>query len=164
MSDLRSIAEGTFVLGDTNGLTFEAGPGITVSQPSEGTVRIANDETVLWSGAYNNQGFTTSEKPSNFEYLRIHFSRGGSVSYVALAEASDRYITFGGMIYDVDEGSQFQEVASCVSSTNGINWVTTGSRRRWNVNNNGVDGGSSTSINYITKVVGINRISGGNNE
>jgi len=72
---IRSISEGTFVLGDTNGLTFEAGPGISVSQPSEGTVRIANDETVLWSGACLSQGgaaVTLAEPASNFEKIEIY--------------------------------------------------------------------------------------------
>ena len=73
MSDLRSIAEGTFVLGDTNGLTFEAGPGITVSQPSEGTVRIANDETVLYSGTYSTSitSVTLSEEITHFEKIEV---------------------------------------------------------------------------------------------
>ena len=61
MSEIRSISEGTFVIGDTNGLTFEAGPGITVSKPSEGTVRIANDETVLYDNPTNHNVSTTAE-------------------------------------------------------------------------------------------------------
>ena len=71
MSEIRSIAEGTFVIGDTNGLTFEAGTGISVSQPSEGTVRIANDETVLWSGTPSTSDITLSEAATNFEFIRV---------------------------------------------------------------------------------------------
>ena len=71
---IRSISEGTFVIGDTNGLTFEAGPGISVSQPSEGTVRIANDETMLWSGTYQGTGsITLSESLSNFDLVRVEW-------------------------------------------------------------------------------------------
>lgn len=82
MSEIRSISEGTFVIGDTNGLTFEAGPGISVSQPSEGTVRIANDETVLWetnvtSGA---DSATLSEPLTNFERVKIKFSAGNDAN------------------------------------------------------------------------------------
>jgi len=71
---IRSISEGTFVIGDTNGLTFEAGPGISVSQQSEGTVRIANDETVLWSGTFTGTGsISLSEALSNFDLVRIEW-------------------------------------------------------------------------------------------
>lgn len=75
MSEIRSISEGSFVLGDTNNLTFEAGSGIKITEPSEGTVRIANDETVLFENG-TTTGATCSEAPSNFERIRIFYNRG----------------------------------------------------------------------------------------
>lgn len=59
MSEIRSISEGTFVIGDTNGLTFEAGPGISVSQPSEGTVRIGMDGNE-WINVIDEVSYNTS--------------------------------------------------------------------------------------------------------
>lgn len=84
MSEIRSISEGSFVLGDTNNLIFEAGTGIKVDSPSEGTVRIANDETVLWenesSPLQNSDGTAVlSEDPSVFKYLRFEY-RGEQAS------------------------------------------------------------------------------------
>lgn len=73
MSEIRSISEGTFVIGDTKGLTLEAGPGISVSQPSEGTVRIGNDETVLWENNSGATEATLSESFANFDRIRIYF-------------------------------------------------------------------------------------------
>ena len=37
---MNTIYDGSFVLGETSGLTFEAGPGIKIDEPSAGTVRI----------------------------------------------------------------------------------------------------------------------------
>lgn len=73
MAEINSISNGTFTLGQTNNLTFQAGPGITITEPSEGTVRIGNDETVLWSA---NDGYMTgitfSENKNNFERVKIY--------------------------------------------------------------------------------------------
>ena len=48
--NIQSISQGTYTIGNTNELTFSAGPGISIDSPSEGVVRIGVDETVLWSG------------------------------------------------------------------------------------------------------------------
>ena len=52
MSDIQSIANGTYVIGETSATNFIAGNGIKIDEPSAGTVRIGNDETVLWSGSW----------------------------------------------------------------------------------------------------------------
>ncbi len=41
--NIQSIANGSFVLGQTSATNFVAGPGITIDSPSAGTVRIGND-------------------------------------------------------------------------------------------------------------------------
>lgn len=95
MSEIRSISEGSFVLGDTNNLTFEAGSGIKITEPSEGTVRIANDETVLWSGLASPSDFplSLSESLSNFEKVEFTWipryqGDYGSPTVCALQETS----------------------------------------------------------------------------
>lgn len=71
---MNTIYDNTFVLGQTSATNFIAGPGISITQPSEGTVRIANDETVLWSGTYQGSGtITLSEALSNFDLVRIEW-------------------------------------------------------------------------------------------
>lgn len=162
MSEINSIANGTYTIGSTSATNFVAGPGIKIDEPSAGTVRIGNDETVLWSGTNYTASFTTIEAPSKFEYLRVHYTRGGNMGYISLVEPNNNYITYGGLIYDVNEGAHLQEVAGCVSSTNGLNWVVAGQNRRWNAGTTGVNGSTATGQHYITKIVGINRISGGN--
>lgn len=81
MKNIQSIANGSFVLGQTSATNFIAGNGIKIDKPSAGTVRIGNDETVLYSttGDGRNNSFTLSELASIFEYLRfegIGFNNG----------------------------------------------------------------------------------------
>lgn len=76
---MSQIYNGSFLLGDTSTTILSAGHGISITQPSEGTVKIANDETVLWSGTWKPGNTTTptngtievSESILNFEYIRI---------------------------------------------------------------------------------------------
>lgn len=78
---MNTIYDGTFVIGQTSATNFQAGPGISITQPSEGTVRIASDETVLWesntawSGGNTDMkaNFTLSEQVSAFDKVDIHF-------------------------------------------------------------------------------------------
>ena len=72
--NIQSISQGTFTIGQTSATNFVAGPGITITEPTAGTVRIANDETVLWenttSGVYN--GTITLNRPwSGFDKIGI---------------------------------------------------------------------------------------------
>ena len=71
--NIQSIANGTYTIGETNKLTFSAGPGIKIDEPSAGTVRIGNDETVLWetSNLYGESACNLSESLHNFEYIGI---------------------------------------------------------------------------------------------
>ena len=61
MSEINSIANGTFTIGQTSTTNFQAGPGIKIDSPSEGTVRIGNDETVLYDDPTNHNVATTAE-------------------------------------------------------------------------------------------------------
>lgn len=166
MSEIRSISEGTFVIGDTNGLTFEAGPGISVSQPSEGTVRIANDETVLWSGEINATTRTAnlSEPISNFSEVKflVKFNRStpDAKQYLTFSTDISSFSLIGGLT-DTDTsagGAYMGFIELTIGSNNTISYVN-GKQLYWG-NNNVTD----EMLGAVYKVVGINRISGGNNE
>lgn len=60
--------------------TFEAGQGITITQPSAGTVRIGNDETVLFetNDVYGSGVCNLSESLKNFERIAVKPTRGWS--------------------------------------------------------------------------------------
>jgi len=169
---IRSISEGTFVIGDTNGLTFESGPGISVSQPSEGTVRIANDETVLWSGNLTiGSTATLSESVKNFELFGVygHETNRGRGVYQQFNPA---------IIQNANTQNFALFLPDCASDLSWAGWyienlhftdtaatalVNVSGRQTWRWYTNGTweDGGPERYI-QVDKIVGINRIAGGN--
>lgn len=162
MSEINSIANGTYMIGETTNLNFEAGNGISITQPSEGTVRIANDETVLWSADYstNTTSATLSEGLDHFEFVDIFWNHGNNSSLIV-----NRYPT---------ESKQF---ICYLGRENNLSWSTTGqlfvfaavwAKENWSSNTTlkkrlcmyhqfGATG--STSVNELVpvKIVGINR-------
>ena len=73
MSEINSIANGTFTIGQTSATNFVAGPGIKIDEPSAGTVRIGNDETVLFENQTNTTAaMVLSEPLTNFDYFEIY--------------------------------------------------------------------------------------------
>ena len=71
MAEINSIANGTYVIGETSATNFIAGNGIKIDEPYAGTVRIGNDETVLWSGV--NYSGNLSESVENFNLIKVNF-------------------------------------------------------------------------------------------
>jgi len=150
---IRSISEGTFVIGDTNGLTFEAGPGISVSQPSEGTVRIANDETVLFENDAGTTEATLSESFANFDRIRIYF-RPFSNNPVCQEIFYNSNQTYGNMsfMYGFYEGQQWRGF-KCTFNI-GMSLLSIVSSYYYEGYANGID---VTNTAKIYKVIGINR-------
>ena len=75
--NIQSISQGTYTIGQTSATNFVAGPGIKIDEPSAGTVRIGNDETVLYQ-APTLSGVTSctlSESIKNFQYLGLQPTR-----------------------------------------------------------------------------------------
>lgn len=131
------------------------------------------DETVLWEGAStvtnalkNGAGLTLSESPFNFEYIEVHwvpwaYSDPGTMKQESVAKA---FVTSAkpriGMVNEwTDEGNNavflFTVNAYFTDSkfyTTNIKYFMIGD---WNVTSTG-------NGTYITKIVGINRIAGGN--
>ena len=74
--NIQSIANGSFVLGQTSAINFVAGPGVRIDEPSAGTVRIGNDETVLFettstSGSPMTDTFNLSGSMADFDRIKI---------------------------------------------------------------------------------------------
>lgn len=160
MSEIRSISEGSFVLGDTNNLTFEAGSGIKIDSPSEGTVRIANDETVLWSGTTTASGevMNLSEPFTNFEKVRVKSNAWERTFYNEIM-CSQAKLEFGN-IWCLGNGSNVQYMVHSYSAND------TRDKLVWQASNTAYlpnVGSKSWSTNYqIHEIVGIHRISGSN--
>ena len=72
--NIQSIANGSFVLGQTSATTFVAGNGIKIDEPSAGTVRIGTDETVLFFAGNDSSGYQSgnlTESIKNFETIKV---------------------------------------------------------------------------------------------
>ena len=180
MSEINSIANGSFVLGDTSATTFIAGNGIKIDEPSAGTVRIGNDETVLFSASTWSATCPLSEPASNFKDIKIvYFEAYGNAGSRSITLDTER-MTFSGGTYDtiyIDCPFYYANKINCrggnysfdtptsfalhngmqvnmESTTTGSNTITykgyytTGANRQASV--------------FIDKIIGINRISGGN--
>ena len=168
MSGIRSISEGTFVIGDTNGLTFEAGPGISVSQPSEGTVRIANDETVLWSGELGATGtdIQLSESINNFQRARFYgLAKTNSLGRCTVTCEVELTLKEGSPIglayfplYDRASGVTKMNMMYVQIYDSTTISLLAGSKWQDGTYTNNI----STYDFNLVKVVGINRISGSN--
>lgn len=167
---MNTIYDGTFVLGNTNELTFSAGPGIRVDSPSEGVVRIGNDETVLFSAATNddtivfNSAITLSESYKSFERIGIYNGHDcyGTIESKSLSGNQDARIWV--YYYPTNTASNIEIGMLRYSATddthikaynNTIVAVTTG----------GSVSRITNTSNFSTRtkaVIGINRISGSN--
>ena len=160
--NIQSIANGSFVLGNTSATTYQAGPGISITQPSEGTVRISNDETVLWNGASTEfitpsiTGKTLSEAPSNFEKLEIWAVWNPWEGNTPVATYYPGNVTAGS--YMVFDQAQFMRAGygKWTISNNVIKMISAAQTTNWPSFQSG------STYGGIVKVIGINRISGGN--
>lgn len=154
---MNTIYDNTFVLGQTSATNFVAGPGISITQPSEGTVRIANDETVLWSGASTNTAFNLSEPITNFEYIMLSNDVLPAPAVVVKVEPSHS-AKFGYARSWMSDDNTCHYRFYSVTSTDGKNFVNRYTR--------GIDyttamaethGGGSDWHLENTMIIGINR-------
>ena len=165
---MNTIYDGTFVLGNTNELTFSAGPGIKVDQPSEGVVRIGNDETVLWDNSADKLTRdltwpqTLSESISNF--ARVKFLYAGDGPY------NPQWIEF-----DVNSNNSYALTQSYTPQNHdymfyrnaifSLNGTAFNNETNYTLNYYGTTAmGDHNNVGYnkVSKVIGINRISGSN--
>lgn len=161
---MNTIYDNTFVLGQTSATNFIAGPGIKIDQPSEGVVRIGNDETVLWSGTYSgsvsdSNYITLSETPANFDTVEITIG-GGYKSRFRFAGASTTWSYM--QSYANTSSTTIYAARFDLSTTT----VTCKAANYMQIGANQVNSWQNRDMNVgelqITKVVGIHRISGSN--
>jgi hypothetical protein len=162
---MASIYDGTFVLGNTSATTYQAGPGISITQPSEGTIRISNDETVLWeSDGALSSSVTLSENMSNFEFIDVYENWGAipadsTVHRIYMEGKTTAVINFSigtNAWYLVVQKLNLNGTSLSVDSAHSIHGSS--------YTSTDIVHESNTTLlkNTIRKVVGINRISGGN--
>lgn len=172
MSDIQSISNGTYVIGETSATNFIAGQGIKIDSPSAGTVRIGNDETVLFESTsgvpYSGVTCQLSESWFNFNSVKL-------VTTFFNAEAGQRNVIeiiprSGGVYQGVLLGAFNDQYAwttasqpylsKCTFHSNSSgtemvldkNWILGHTSTAWQERNSG----------RLFRVIGINRLSGSN--
>ena len=163
--NIQSISQGTYTIGQTSATNFIAGPGVRIDEPSAGTVRIGNDETVLFSGNFATKSCTLSESPLNFESVKFYLVDDGGHTSWGSTEIKSNLLNncsaengkcIAGCAVPWNEGFRIMTV-SATSANDYRNWASCG--YQWWGNGGGQIG---TGYLNILKVVGINRISGSN--
>ena len=155
---MNTIYDGTFVLGQTSATNFVGGTGITVDSPSEGTVRISNDETVLWSG--NSATATLSESLDNFEKVDITYTYWTDNYTTRTLYGWSGKPTFTEGWFDNNAAAAGIFITR-LTANDAHTVIGTNANKYWNPP---AGGGLADALGRfaITKVIGINRISGSN--
>lgn len=173
MSEINSISNGTFTIGQTSATNFQAGPGIKIDSPSEGTVRIANDETVLYennAGTSVSNGIPCSENPFNFDELKIYwFCEGNTnrkIDFISTdyLGTNNKFSLSYIMPADAFENMNYMYLRNCTMTLNTSGISLTNAQQAVLYNKTVTLGpeASTFAVANICKVVGINRISGSN--
>lgn len=163
---MNTIYDNTFVLGQTSATNFIAGQGIKIDEPSAGTVRIGNDETVLYSGNSNITTGALNEPATNFNYLRVSFAEMATgAAYPGGQLVSDLDINeclAGNNINSACAGISFHNLAQNASLglRIGIFYLTTpttfSSYRVEKQTNSSAPAGNIGNM-FVSKVIGYNR-------
>lgn len=166
--NIQSIANGSFVLGQTSATNFIAGPGIKLDEPSAGTVRIENDETVLYedtNGHSMDTSIELSENVDNFDSIKLY--------YICWGGASPRVLEFFYNKVNINYDTYISNLEQF--NNNGlkvINWrfspLNSTNKKTLTLSyfayfDGSFNGTDLTKSNFkVYKVIGINRISGSN--
>lgn len=162
---MSQIYNGSFVLGDTSATTLSAGEGIKLDTSVPGIIGISNDETLLFSsesGVQNN--ITLSENIENFDYVRIEWcpfksNENWTEPYDCVTNKVNNgllHLVGFGLSNDLTYQIETNLLLACSTTSMTVNkcgTITVGP------NNAGC---TQLSGYQIYKVIGINRISGGN--
>ena len=163
--NIQSIANGTYVIGQTSATNFVAGPGITIDSPSAGTVRIGTDETVLFDSYGDGQSVATLSEPmTNFEKIKILLGNANAADGVEWHEYVADPAKIKNIWYCAGGGSNFYFIC-CYCESNTASKITISKevaiiKAFGNANAPTGQAQNSGYMPCIHKVVGINRISG----
>ena len=159
---MSEIYNGSFVLGNTSATTLSAGPGIKIDDSTPGVIKVSNDETVLWSGTAAKSG-TLSEYVSAFDYVKFYCTDDAKNSFVITMDGTCSAAGNTLILTPNSGGATYRTLNAEVTGKDFAIW---GSQFGFN--------GTTTAIGWVngrtsnntwtlaTKVIGINRISGGN--
>lgn len=147
------------------GLPISAGPGINVALDN-GTLMIGNDETVLFSSDSAVTSFSTSEPIENFEYLKIIVEVANGIKAISNVVVSNIFSSYLSIAYlgpqSISNSTDFFMWRINYSRSGNTYTINNGYFCGWNQNSITAGAANTTNRGLVYKVVGINRISGGN--
>ena len=164
--NIQSISQGTFTIGQTSATNFIAGNGIKIDSPSAGTVRIGNDETVLWSGTLTVGNTAQMTEPvSAFERYKFYL-----LGYERKLKVVNEFWTDGSsagnepykvnpIIFQAGAGFFTINAGDCKWNTTWDNLQYVAGYNKWMPFNNSTWNQINTNTDSptIVKIVGINR-------
>ena len=156
---MNTIYDNTFVLGQTSATNFVAGPGIVIDEPSAGTVRIGNDETVLYettASIVSNTSVNLSEPTTAFEKVRINFVASNDTKRGMWFEYNGDCSQFNTNVMRTDPAGVVQAWGDYIPSNN-YSTLSFDYGRYFVVQKTSTSTAIGDITFYITKVVGINR-------
>ena len=166
---MSEIWNNTYTLGNTSATQIVAGEGIKLDTSVPGTIKISNDETVLYEGNKAAE-LQLSESIKNFKTFKIYMSVGQSLTCYTVHEFDS---SAGNVWATVQAWAETTEGSNCTlccvrftfdTTTNKIN-LTNRKLITFGTWNNTTATPSATTLAtpaLAFKVIGINRISGGN--
>jgi len=171
MSDM--IWNGSYTLGDSQETQITAGTGIKVTTPAAGQIQIAADETVIYAGSSTsitaNTDIDLSESFLNFKSIKVYIRCSAGASNAPTSRqtlealvTSDQDVGVSPYAYSLGSGFDIDSahLSFRVSAPTKCSVVTNGTRI--NVTSAGVFSTTASRGIVIQKIVGINRIAGGN--
>lgn len=161
---MANIYDGTFILGNTSATTLSAGEGIKLDTSVPGVIGIGTDETVLWSGTRTNE-VILSESAYNFEFIRIEMDEDSSNAPNPIVTIKPSAVMTFGYCYGMANAFLAFVYATLTNNTT-LKFAATKSVQFGSFTSTNVSLTATLDldqvINSIVKVVGINRIAGGN--
>lgn len=164
--NIQSISMGTYTIGDTNELTFIAGPGITIDSPSAGTVRIGTDETVLFSANAGTSAGNLNDSPWNYEKIRFYQTNLQGGACITDIAVTSTYASTGRtfVVASPRGNNEINWDAIRVVMTSGTFTVDKAKSLKFGNWTGTIEyqNGNTAALNSVYKIIGINRISGSN--
>ena len=171
MSDM--IWNGSYTLGDSQETEITAGTGIVVSTPAAGQIQIADDETVLWLNTDQYpavSSITLSDNWNNFKYLRVETTEQfGNGPLTNLFETQSQSFSgsrvkrfpVGHYACDITNSTLYIRLLMLSFANNEYKTATV-DVVRVSIGNNTSSFTNATGDTRLVRIVGINRIAGGN--
>ena len=164
---MTAINSNRAIRGPVTAVPVVAGKGVRLVADTDNNRWVVEaDETVLWDGTETSTSVTLSETANNFEYIEIFYRINDGIYNSVKVHPTGSAQKIGMNVGSYHNSQQF--IAKCTTYTlNGTSLGPTTAKSAMEYGGLASGGGSVTvqfenNAFWLIKVVGINRVSGGN--